>query len=330
MQATTNPQPLYFLIAAAARSATNIGLHRRSPSLGFNPIEVQRCRVFWMLYSIDKRVALRTGRLPCINDDECDVELPDEDPLDGLGTLPLDNGKARFNFFLAKARFAVIESKVLMQLYSAKATKQSDGELLNTIGHLDGELEEWKDSLPAKLRPGDEQSAAPQIKTTPMVALHFAYFNCLTAIHRRSIHHGYWTSRLSDSALTGPNARPVNPRIFDSAALCVSAARSSIKMIERLDPSHYPLLRYVAPPCMVLAWLLLCSCRSCVCRGRKRTLLMLCGQVCDVLSGIGADNAVRQHPAESPGPAGADRPAADGDCGRVPAGRAGTGPGGRV
>ena len=262
MQATTNPQPLYFLIAAAARSATNIGLHRRGPSFGSNPIEtVQRCRVFWILYSIDKRAALRSGRSSCINDDECNVELPDEDPLDGVGNLPLDNGKAKFNFFRAQVRFAVIESKALMQLYSAKATKQSDGELLNTIGHLDGELEEWKDSVPAEFRPDDGQSATPQNKITHVVGLHFAYFNCLTAIHRRSAHRGYWTSWLPNSALAGPNARPANPRTFDSVAVCVSAARSSIKMIELLDPKYHSFMRYVAPPCVVLAWLLLCSCR---------------------------------------------------------------------
>jgi hypothetical protein len=52
--------------------------------------------------------------------------------------------------------FATIESKVCKRLYSAKASKQSDGELLNTIGELDKELEDWKDSIPLNFRPEHE------------------------------------------------------------------------------------------------------------------------------------------------------------------------------
>jgi len=45
-------------------------------------------------------------------------------------------------------RFCIIQSKVYKRLYSTKAAKQSDGELLNTIGELDKELEDWKETIP--------------------------------------------------------------------------------------------------------------------------------------------------------------------------------------
>ncbi|KAI5816729.1 fungal-specific transcription factor domain-containing protein [Pyronema omphalodes] len=242
MQGTANPQPSYFLIAAAVRIATSIGMHRRGSSFGLNPIETeQRRRIFWILYMLDKDMALRSGRPPCINDDDCNVELPDENPLDGVGDVPLQNGKGKFNLFRSMINFAIIESKVYMQLYSAKASRQSDGELLNTIGDLDKELEEWKEAMPKEFSPDSELSpTAQKAKIMHVVILHFAYYNCLTTIHRMSIHHGYWTSRLSNYALAGLSARPLNPRVFSSAALCVSAARSTINLIKYLDPKDYP------------------------------------------------------------------------------------------
>jgi hypothetical protein len=242
MQGTANPQPSYFLIAAAVRIATSIGMHRRGGSFGLNPIELeQRRRIFWILYILDKDTALRSGRPPCINDDDCNVELPEENPPDGVGDVPLSKSNSKFNLFRALASFAIIESRVYMQLYSAKAAKQSDGELLNTIGDLDRELEEWKGCIPAEFRPEDAISLdAKGPIIVHVVLLHFAYYNCLTTIHRMSVHHGYWTSRLSNYAISGLSARPLNPRVFSSAALCVSAARASIHLIKYLNHKDYP------------------------------------------------------------------------------------------
>ncbi|KAK3065863.1 hypothetical protein LTS18_002300, partial [Coniosporium uncinatum] len=167
------------------------------------------------------------------------VELPSEDPPDNIGNIPLANGKGKVNLFRLMCTFAVIESKVYKQLYSVKASKQSDGELLNTIGELDRELEEWKDGIPIDFRPEHEIKASHTPLILHVVVLHFAYYNCLTTIHRMSVHHGYWTSRLSNYAIQGLNARPLNPRVFSSAALCVSAARASIHLIKYIPQGDF-------------------------------------------------------------------------------------------
>lgn len=241
LQGTANPQPSYFLIAAAVRISNSIGMHRRGNSFGLNSVEVeQRRRVFWIMYLLDKDMALRSGRPPCINDDDISVELPDEDPADDIGNIMLKNGKDKCNLFRLMATFSVIESKVYMQLYSAKAARQSDGELLNTIGDLDKELEEWKETVPLEYRPDSEIDLNQGPLVLHLVMLHFAYYNCLTTIHRMSIHHGYWSSRLSNYAIAGLSARPLNPRVFSSAALCVAAARSSIHLIKYINRRDYP------------------------------------------------------------------------------------------
>ncbi|KAF4594985.1 fungal specific transcription factor [Ophiocordyceps camponoti-floridani] len=240
MQGTPNPQPTSLLVAAAIRLAHNIGLHKRGTGFNLNPIEIeQRKRVFWIAYMLDKDLCLRSGRPPAQDDDDMNVDLPDADPVDNIGNIPLADGKGKMNLFRVICEFTVIESNVYKRLYSTRATKQSDGELLNTIGELDQELEEWKDKIPIDFRPEHEIKASHTPLILHVVMLHFTYYNCLTTIHRMSIHHGYWTSRLSNYAIQGLNARPLNPRVFSSAALCTAAARASISLLKYIPQGDF-------------------------------------------------------------------------------------------
>ncbi|OCK96048.1 uncharacterized protein K441DRAFT_554358 [Cenococcum geophilum 1.58] len=240
LQGTPNPQPSFFFVAAAIRLSHSIGLHKRGSGFNLNPPEIeQRKRVFWIAYMLDRDICLRSGRPPIQDDDDMNVDLPSEDPPDNIGNIPLADGKGKVNLFRLFCTFACIESKVYKQLYSVKASKQSDGELLNTIGELDSELEAWKDGIPVDFRPEHEIQASHTPLILHIVVLHFAYYNCLTTIHRMSVHHGYWTSRLSNFAIQGLNARPLNPRVFSSAALCVQAARASIHLIRYIPKGDY-------------------------------------------------------------------------------------------
>ena len=52
---TPNPQPSFFLVAAAIRLANSIGLHKRGSGFNLNKVEIeQRKRVFWIGYLLDK------------------------------------------------------------------------------------------------------------------------------------------------------------------------------------------------------------------------------------------------------------------------------------
>ncbi|KFY30578.1 hypothetical protein V493_01821 [Pseudogymnoascus sp. VKM F-4281 (FW-2241)] len=240
MQGTPNPQPSFLLVASAIRLSHSIGLHKRGSAFNLNPIEIeQRKRVFWIGYMLDKDICLRYGRPPVQDDDDMNVELPSADPEDNIGNIPLADGKGKVNLFRLMCEFSTIVSKVYTQLYSTRASKQSDGELLNTIGELDQQLEEWKDSIPIDFRPEHEIKASHTPLILHVVVLHFGYYNCLTTIHRMSIHHGYWTSRLSNFAIQGLNSRPLNPRVFSSAALCVSSARASIHLVKYVPQGDF-------------------------------------------------------------------------------------------
>jgi hypothetical protein len=240
LQGTPNPQPTFLLVSAAMRLAQSIGLHKRGTGFNLNPIEIeQRKRVFWIAYMLDKDLCLRAGRPPAQDDDDMNVELPDADPADNIGNIPLADGKGKMNLFRVMCEFATIESEVYKRLYSVQATKQSDGELLNTIGELDQKLEEWKDSIPIDYRPEHDINASHTPLILHVVMLHLTYYNCLTTIHRMSVHHGYWTSRLANYAIQGLNARPLNPRVFSSAALCTAAARASVSLLKYVPQGDF-------------------------------------------------------------------------------------------
>lgn len=237
---SANPTPSFFLIAAAIRLSHSIGLHKKGCTFGLNPVEAeQRKRVFWIAYMLDKDMCIRSGRPPAQDDDDVNVELPAEDPPDGVGNVPLSEGEAKINLFRLMCEFSLISSKIYKRLYSVAASKQTDGELLNTIGDLDKELEVWKDTIPIDFRPEHEIKVEHPALLIHIVILHFQYYNAVTTIHRMSVHHGYWTSRLADFAVSGLNTRMLNPRVFASASLCVSAARASVHLIKYIPQGDY-------------------------------------------------------------------------------------------
>jgi len=246
MQGTPNPQPSFLLVAAAIRLSHSIGLHKRGTGFNLNPIEIeQRKRVFWIAYMLDKDLCLRSGRPPAQDDDDMNVELPDADPADHIGNIPLANGKGKMNLFRVMCELSVIQSSIYKRLYSTKASKLSDGELLQTIGELDKELETWKDNIDIDYRPEHEIKASHTPLILHIAMLHFSYYNALTTIHRMSIHHGLWTSRLANYAIQGLNARPLNPRVFSSAALCASAARATISLLKYIPQGDFSCVWYV-------------------------------------------------------------------------------------
>ncbi|EMR72766.1 putative fungal specific transcription factor domain-containing protein [Eutypa lata UCREL1] len=170
MQGTPNPQPSFVLIAAAIRLSHSIGLHKRGTGFNLNPIEIeQRKRVFWIAYMLDKDLCLRSGRPPAQDDDDMNVDLPDPDPADNIGNIPLADGKGKMNLFRAMCELTTIESRLYRNLYSTKATKRSDGERLQIIGELDKDLEDWKDRIPIDFRPEHEIKASH----TPLI-IHIA------------------------------------------------------------------------------------------------------------------------------------------------------------
>lgn len=228
------PQPFHVLTAAVARLAHGIGLHRRLDDFGLTQSEItQRRNVFWIVYIIDKSTALRIGHPSVISDDDIGVDLPERETI--VSYYP--DGSRKFDIFRWQVELALIEGRIHTELYSIRSRKRSELERLKAVGILDQELQDWRLSIPIDIRP-NEKIKCGQEQIPPVFMMHFAYFNCLGTIHRASIHHRSWTNEgLGEAAQGALQDHGINPRVYASQSICLTAARSTIKMLQEFNIS---------------------------------------------------------------------------------------------
>jgi hypothetical protein len=239
------PQSLYVLAAAAARLAYGIGLHRNMNDFGLSQAEIdQRQNVFWIVYFMDKSVALRLGHPSVINDDDIGIDLPQEKTV--IEVRP--DGSTRYAIFRCQTQLAMLESRIYSELYSARSLKRSALDRLRSIGELDKALLEWKEALPLEIRP-EKVLGRVEEQYLPIVMMHFAYFNCITTIHRISVHHGSWTSNHLGDGRSTLHDEQLNPRVYASQTICLTAARHSIQLLKsvslRKGPLSYNIMWFV-------------------------------------------------------------------------------------
>ncbi|KAM3468266.1 hypothetical protein MY5147_008114 [Beauveria neobassiana] len=99
--------------------------------------------LFDLCYILDKNIALRFGRPPLLTEDYYDVNLASAAP--GSTELPHD--------YPSDPKLNLVKERTCRLLYSPKAAKLSDGEILQYIRQLDQELEQWRLSVPRLIRP---------------------------------------------------------------------------------------------------------------------------------------------------------------------------------
>ncbi|KAH6988259.1 hypothetical protein BKA56DRAFT_578558 [Ilyonectria sp. MPI-CAGE-AT-0026] len=157
--------------------------------------------LFWLCYIFDKDIALRTGQLPIISDEYCDLTLPDGF-LENRFSIPAadqSDGSVSFSdekltpYLLGDLRLSNLKGKTCSLLYSVLALKKSDAELLRDIRELDAELESWRVSIPSDYRP--TLSIAEHVRFTSnmrppqsmqRIGLQLEYHYLVTLIHRAS------------------------------------------------------------------------------------------------------------------------------------------------
>ncbi|KAJ5732220.1 transcriptional regulator family: Fungal Specific TF [Penicillium malachiteum] len=182
--------------------------------------------LFWICYTMDKDVSLRTGQPPTIADENCDLTLPpgyvDHAFLDPEDTS-LSSSQPSFPFDL---RLSIIKSRTHSALYSVSAMQKSDADLLKSIRELDFELEEWRMDIPLQWRP--TMSFSPDA-SDPKVSMHSVmlrlnYYLCISLIHSASSRCKAW--REGSGMLEGINT---------SLALSIEASRSTLCYLEAAE-----------------------------------------------------------------------------------------------
>jgi hypothetical protein len=179
--------------------------------------------LFWLCYTLDIEVSLRSGQPPSINNEYCDLDLPPgyvEMQYTDLPCNVLLDDDLIVPLFPGDLRLSIIKSRAYNTLYSVKALHKSDAELLKDIRELDDDLEQWRLSLPPKFRPTLSFSHETPIadKSMQSIILRLEYHHCVAAIHNASGRCRAWAGGQSGE-MEG---------VSSSLALSVEASRSSL------------------------------------------------------------------------------------------------------
>lgn len=216
------------MVSAAGRLAYRIGLHRKLDDFGISLAEIEtRRNVFWIVYSLDKDLALRIGQPSIIVDDDIEVDMPPE-----ANRLVQALGAPKsFNIFYYMIQLAKIQSRTFSDLYSIRSRNKHAIKRLKLVTHLDKALQEWQEMLPIEIRPGEDiQCSEDQYPTVFM--MHFAYLNCLTSIHRIAIHHSSWTNDKQSQVISATHGKELDNQVKASEAICLTAARNTIELLQ--------------------------------------------------------------------------------------------------
>ncbi|KAL2830466.1 hypothetical protein BDW59DRAFT_170058 [Aspergillus cavernicola] len=183
--------------------------------------------LFWLCYTIEQDVSLRTGQAQLFSEDNCDLTLPPGYVEQMNRSLEFHDTATNFPenpIFPIDLRLGVIKARAYSALYSFKALKKSDAEILKDIRELDDELERWRLTVPPKWRPTlsfSHETPNPNCNMHSVI-LRLNYHLCMTIIHQASSRCKSWAS--------GQGC--VKDGVSSSLALSVEASRSTLLYLE--------------------------------------------------------------------------------------------------
>ncbi|KAK0647270.1 hypothetical protein DIS24_g7912 [Lasiodiplodia hormozganensis] len=225
---TPNPQPFFFLTAAAVRLSHSAGLHRAPADhlAALTPADrEQRLRVFWIALVLDAGASFRTGR-PCTHSvDDIGVPLPAAAPTDNLGIVLDCRGVAVLSYLRAQARFAVLEGRVYGRIFAACAAAKDTEVLDSDVRELGRELEEWSGMVPGGTtdcsgRLEDEWGS----QWLHVAGLLLAYHSCVITVHSATWQRHFSSLRSRRCGGARDVAAASSAASFPGAEVCLSAA----------------------------------------------------------------------------------------------------------
>ena len=224
LQSSAKLSQCYAYVGVALRSALRMGLHRSAVGK-FGPIEAEtRKRVFWVIRKMDIYVGAMLGLPQTLSDDDIDQELPlevDDEYITTDGILPMPEGTvsmmASFNAHNGLVR---ILSKIVRYVYPIKVQNtrgscdKSYSVPFSAIREIEGDLEQWKNSLPSFLSPSEAPSRYQRIQQL----LRMSYAHAQVMLYRPFLHF---------TAMDKRNAS-VDKRAYACAASFVNVSRNII------------------------------------------------------------------------------------------------------
>jgi hypothetical protein len=185
-------KPATMLIAIALRLAHELGLHTRSPEYLDTSQVLERDRVFWIAYVLDRDISLRTSRPPIQREADIELEWPSADPEDGAGTVADADGTYSFNFLLCRVRLARIQGEVYDFMVATRAGTV-DNERIARLNHM---LDDWISSIPPPFRPSSVLQCGQPDLCRSFAVLYSAHLACRTQVYRAHAMASGWMQSL--------------------------------------------------------------------------------------------------------------------------------------
>ncbi|KAM5388004.1 hypothetical protein ACJA88_001264 [Fusarium oxysporum] len=222
---TSRMNQAWYVFGNTVPIVTALGLHRKSTQYrngGRQPTDyiISECRkrTFWVLYTIDKYLAVVFGRPRFYHDNDVDQEFPDrvnDEDMTPQGPSPLEPAMdCHVDSLLFHARIAIIIENVSRQVYSLK--KMPPEERLAAAQGFIQQLHEWRQALPPHLGTVRPSSLIP-IFSRQAAALKLAY--CHAVMH---------TTRpfLLD------HSEDCSPALQACVTQCISAAKLALEIVD--------------------------------------------------------------------------------------------------
>lgn len=205
--------------------------------------------LFWLCYVWDKDISLRSGRPPLLIGDYCDLSPPETSGMLAMTSSNTDSACELLAYhLLGDPYLSKIKEDAYRLLYSTRAFRTSDSQLIQNIRQLDDELERWRLSIPLQTRPrlsippsrpllSHDTSTGQKIR---YIDLQLEYHYTLTAIHTPVRRCGGGTSeneRLPDD---------LHSVVHSSIDISLEASRSTLLFLkEPIDLLEEEALRSV-------------------------------------------------------------------------------------
>ncbi|KAA8650791.1 putative C6 transcription factor [Aspergillus tanneri] len=217
---------MIFMIGANAPPSQPTGV--LEPHKDFDArVQRQLRNVFWVCYTMEKDVCFRTGQPQLFTEENCDLTMPPGYVEKLYSSMEYHHHSREFPespLFPVDLRLSIIKSRAYSVLYSLKALKKTDAELLKEIREMDDDLERWRISVPPEWRPTlsfSHETPDPNV-SMHSVMLRLNYHLCMTIIHQASSRCKAWGNR-QGGMMDG---------VSSSLALSVEASRSTLLYLE--------------------------------------------------------------------------------------------------
>ncbi|TGJ79203.1 hypothetical protein E0Z10_g9566 [Xylaria hypoxylon] len=196
--------PALVFMGTAMRLAHRIGLQVRKSSQKCSPtLALQRNRVFWIAYILDRDISLQSGLAPVQLDSEIDLDMPPAETTDDLaGFVFAADGYTKMNYFRARVELARIQGSVYDCVYSTPAQNLDIEERAEKSARIAYMLDDWSSRIPLEFHTATLLRSCSSELSRYFCMLYSTSLSCraLTSVASASdsFHYSDWVQRLQE------------------------------------------------------------------------------------------------------------------------------------